>query len=445
MISRARFMLLIVGAGLVLTACTGHTTGATTVTSTSATLNANGSCTTSDTICQWYFQWGTGGAYQNKGPVHTVDPGINGSGGLSDLASGLKPGTTYQYQICGRTARSNAYLCVGPNGVGGADPQYDTFTTAGCDSTISPGSSVATLDQSLSSGQTGCLNSGTYGSSSSQTHLTQAGVTITAAAGASATIAGNVYITASNTTLTRLTINGNNSYSGAQETSQQCPNNGNNNVVRYTGVIIQGGISGVTVDHIDLNMAGSNNPGNAIGIGWNGAADSTTIRYSKIHDAGSCTHYDHLIYASHGSGIAIYDDWLWNDAFGWGIQLYPAPTNADIHAVVIDKAASGFTIASSTGANNAVKNTIVSNSTGQSQCGGTGKWFVCGSGTGSGNTVDASDSWQNADGFGSISGTTITNSLSVDPALTDPTNHNYSPSSSTPTSIGDNWGLWDGN
>ena len=48
------------GAVLLLAACSGKTTGTTNITSTSATLNSLGSCASGET-CRWYWEyWATG-------------------------------------------------------------------------------------------------------------------------------------------------------------------------------------------------------------------------------------------------------------------------------------------------------------------------------------------------------------------------------------------------
>ena len=47
------------------------------------------------------------------------------------------------------------------------------------------------------------------------------------------------------------------------------------------------------------------------------------IRYNRIHDVGQCAAYDQMIYACHGRNTQIYDNWMWNDPHGWGVQIYP--------------------------------------------------------------------------------------------------------------------------
>src|SRR6202011_2882484 len=106
---------------------------------------------------------------------------------------------------------------------------------------------------------------------------------------------------------------------------------------------------------------------NGIGIGWLGSPDTTIVHFNRINDVGGCLAYDHLIYLSHGNNVQIYDNWMWNDPHGRGVQLYPAPTNARVWGNVIDHAGEGFVIGNELGdtvAGNQIYNNIVSNSTG---------------------------------------------------------------------------------
>ncbi len=77
--------------------------------------------------------------------------------------------------------------------------------------------------------------------------------------------------------------------------------------------------------------------------------------------------YDHLIYLSHGNNVRIYDNWMWNDPHGRGIQLYPDPTNARIWGNVIDHTGIGIGIGDEAGDNpagNEIFNNVVTNSIG---------------------------------------------------------------------------------
>ena len=45
--------------------------------------------------------------------------------------------------------------------------------------------------------------------------------------------------------------------------------------------------------------------------------------------------------------VRIYDNWMWNDPHGWGVQVYPAARNASIHDNVIAETGSGFVVGGS--------------------------------------------------------------------------------------------------
>jgi BNR repeat-like domain len=106
------------GAVLVLTACSGHTTGATNVAqqtdgSYSARLNAIGSC---DQSCSIFMRWRPAGttAWTN-GPTINNIPQVNNAPWGQD-ASGLAQRTQYEYQACGKENSWSNFVCVGPSG-----------------------------------------------------------------------------------------------------------------------------------------------------------------------------------------------------------------------------------------------------------------------------------------------------------------------------------------
>ncbi len=111
---------------VVVAACSGATTGAQSISASSATLRATVSCAQGQT-CDAYFQWRVDGTTGwTKGP--DIGP-ITGqlSEPLSDPIS-VSPGTVYDYQLCGRAtglAPYPQYGCVGPQDGG----SYSTFTS----------------------------------------------------------------------------------------------------------------------------------------------------------------------------------------------------------------------------------------------------------------------------------------------------------------------------
>src|SRR5436305_1968889 len=209
-----------------------------------------------------------------------------------------------------------------------------------------PFASILKLDRSLRPGQTGCLRAGTYGGVRSHYRIARGGtpsrrITLRSYPGETATVVGWLDVEASYTTLSHLRIDGSNTFYRQRRDGTTC---------RYP--VSEGLAFGGHDDIFQYNDYFQSVPalrGNGIGIGWWGEPDNTVIRYNKIHDVGGCDFYDHLIYLAHGNNVQIYDNWLWNDAHGWGIKLDPGPTNARIWGNVIDAAGSGFNFGNSGG------------------------------------------------------------------------------------------------
>ena len=134
---RGRFAVpaVALACALVLTGCQAVTVPATNVGTTTANLNAQASCSGGKPVpCSWYWRWGTNGSFQFtsplQGPVMTT-----WSGTLSYPITGLTPGTTYQYELCGEGDNVSSYGCVGASNGG-----FETFTTAPAASSGSTGS-----------------------------------------------------------------------------------------------------------------------------------------------------------------------------------------------------------------------------------------------------------------------------------------------------------------
>jgi Tol biopolymer transport system component len=123
-------------AGLALAGCSGHTTGATQITTTSATLTAVGSCSSGES-CEWYYEYwranqprSSGFRTPISGPVNAAVRNVK----LSVRISGLTANTAYRWVICGSGNKSATFSCVGPAGRAGSTtadppPDYQTFVT----------------------------------------------------------------------------------------------------------------------------------------------------------------------------------------------------------------------------------------------------------------------------------------------------------------------------
>jgi hypothetical protein len=364
---------------------------------------------------------------------------------------------------------------MGPQGdVGG----YGTVTTAPCDKVASAASgndtsgdgsvakpyrSLARLDASLAPGQTGCLRNvggnAVYGGVGTRHHLKRDGtsssrITITTYPGDSpATIAGWLTIDASYTTITRVRIDGSNTFYHDHAQSQgtgNCPN----------GVSQPLDVEGRDdiLDHLEYFQSAVSLRSNGLGIGFKGSGfgDGTIVRYSKIHDTGQCDQYDHSIYVHNGSNVQIYDNWIWHNHGGQAVSLYPGPTNSSIAGNVIDASDSGFTAGDAEGyavsGNHWTHDVVMNSGTVVNNAASPGFSFagafincVWGNADSTGNAVTDSDSFNNPGGIANPctddSHISISGMITSDPQLSDPANHNYAPTASSPVA---GWGLWNG-
>jgi hypothetical protein len=306
-----------------------------------------------------------------------------------------------------------------------------------------PFATLSRLDAALSPGQTGCLRAGQYGGLSTVHRIDNDGragtpITITSYPGELATVVGWVAVQGSYTTLSHLRIDGSNTLYKERSEGASCA----------TGVSQPLDIAGHddTLEYDEYYQSIPSLRGNGIGIGFWGNADNTVIRFNKIHDVGSCMAYDHLIYLSHGSGVQIYDNWLWNDPHGRGIQLYPAPTNARVWGNVIDHAGVGFGIGDERGdapSGNHIWGNVVMNSVGLpwEHLDGVAINVWWGGTPGDGNTFIDNDSYNNPGGIGSTPNVSSSGNLNANPQLAGPGEHDYRVSGNSPAA---GWNLWNG-
>jgi hypothetical protein len=290
-----------------------------------------------------------------------------------------------------------------------------------------PFATVPKLETSLQPGQIGCLKGGTYGS-------------IRNVPGDTAIIKGWMEIDGSYVTLQHLSIDDSNTF---YTSGGACNHTASNPSAQ--GLEISG--TNVILEYDDIYQSDASLRGNLIGVGWWGQPDNTIIRFNKLHDAGGCLAYDHLIYLSHGNNVQIYGNWMWNDPHGWGIQVYPDPSSAHIYANVIDSAGSGFVVGNEAGNtvnNNQINNNVVMNSTGLVSAGlsnGVAISDSWGGTAGTGNIFTTNDSYNNPGGVSHVSVVTVTNNITSNPLFTDPANHKYTLQAGSPVA---SYGLWNG-
>jgi Right handed beta helix region len=315
--------------------------------------------------------------------------------------------------------------------------------SAGDGSIGKPLASVQQLDRVLAPGQTGCLRSGSYGSLTTWHQIYTNGapsaqITITSYPGELATVTGYLDIEASYTTFTHLRIDGSNTLYKSHPSGVNCPNNVSQSLV----------IAGHDdiLDHIDYFQSVAALRGNAIGIGFWGDADNTIIRYSKIHDVGQCFAYDHLIYLAHGNNVQIYDNWLYDDPHGRGVQLYPGPTNARIYNNVIDSAGEGFVIGNLQGetvSGNQIFHNVVTNCVGLPWQGIPGQAIhdLYLGAPGTGNSFHDNLLFGDPGGVGRVTAVQLWNNVTADPLFVSASAHDYALLAGSPAS---GWGLWSG-
>jgi hypothetical protein len=309
--------------------------------------------------------------------------------------------------------------------------------TTGDGSIGAPFDSVGKLDAALAPGQTGCLRAGTYGGLTTWQQIETDGtatapITITSYPGETATVAGWVEIDASYTVLENVHIDGSNTLYPTHPAGVNCTDNVSQplTIVGHDDVL----------QYIDYFQSVPALRGNAIGIGFWGDADNTIVRYDTIHDVGGCDFYDHLIYLAHSNNVQVYDNWMWNDAHGWGVKLDPGPQNARIWGNVIDSAGSGFNFGNSSGTTpttgNQVFDNVVVNSVGVdnpdinwSHQGVlvTTPGLLAGS---VGNVVENNDYYNSPGGESELAGVTssqlsLSGNVTTAPQFADAADHNY--------------------
>jgi hypothetical protein len=275
---------------------------------------------------------------------------------------------------------------------------------------------------SLSPGSVACLRGGSYGPLPDcvgcWNHFTVNGtsasrITVRSYPGELATIRGYTAVDSNYLTFTTLKFDGANSAGNSA--------NGTCSGPRAVGVDVAG--SNNLFDRVEVfsSLAGYMESGFLV------RGNNNEIRYSKIHDPLGCwLGHDHGLYVG-GIGNQVHHNWIYGfGGYGWGVQLYPGPSQAHVYANVIDGAGSGL-VNCSTGSNNLMENNVVTNSTGTFQVPGS---LIDGCPpSGSGHVVQNNDQINNPGGFGACNsppaGETCSGNISIDPQYVDRANHNY--------------------
>jgi hypothetical protein len=324
--------------------------------------------------------------------------------------------------------------------------------TSGDGSLAKPFQTLVKLDDALAPGQTGCLRGGDYGSVTTLHEIANGGtpserITITAYPGESPTVTGWVDLVAPYTTISDLKIDGSNDFYTSHAAGSSCPNPASQSLD------IAG--EGDVFEHNDYYQSVASLRSDGIGVGFWGDADNAIIRYNRVHDVGACLQYDHLIYLDSGNNVQIYDNWLYNDHNGFGVSVYPHPTNARIYANVMSNVGVGVAIGdngTSTVSGNEAWNNVVTNTFNvPTESGGTlqAVLTLCAAldPTSVGNEIFDNDSYENPNGVSAINRSlgsaqiSLAGNIDVDPEFADAATDDFAVSPSSPVA---SWGLWNG-
>jgi parallel beta-helix repeat protein len=260
------------------------------------------------------------------------------------------------------------------------------------------GSDLSNFLGTLVPGDTGCLHGGTYTDGSLVNWTTDGTasnrIVLTEYPGETAEIVG-----------TTLDVQGD--YLTVKDlTVRDVPGN--------DGIALSG--NGERVEHNEINHTGYSDTAGA-GILLHSTAANSTVTRNYVHNVGASggTLY-HGIYISAGSGHVVTRNVFADIAGGYGIQVYPSPSNTIVaeNTVVHSLTRAGIVVQSSGGNITVVNNIFANNAT-------SGISFqACGSGC----TVDNNITWGNALGGvgGSLAGR-VTNNRNVDPRFMDPAYH----------------------
>jgi hypothetical protein len=176
-------------------------------------------------------------------------------------------------------------------------------------------------------------------------------------------------------------------------------------------------------------------------------------RYNRFHDIGFYHQQDHGIYWGYGDDGQVYGNWFWNNNHGWCVQLYPHASRVKVFSNVGDNMGSGVVISDEDTAgfpsdSHATNNCDVYNNvfinmgtTGPDEfsaycgCPGSGISGVGQQNPGNGSKFRDNDCYNNPAGVGTAANVTVTGNITVNPNLTNPAGHDYTPSGSTPAAV----------
>jgi parallel beta helix pectate lyase-like protein len=330
--TRGLFASLVLGCALLtLASCSGHTQRATSVGSSSATLNGARQCI-SAVDGRWTWQWrqlGTGPWKSGGASQQTCVAAGGRAQGFSYRPPGLKPDTSYQFRLsvdpklpCDVLRTPAECIDVYPLDSTGTvnGTRYHTFTTQPvCDDVQGASESLAAFVSSNPAGAAGdrrvlCLRAGTQ--SIGQVNGVKAWTTLTPRGEAdgtkqSAVLNGNLALQSRGATVEDVRIVGCWRQAGCDGDRDK---------------VIDVRASDVKLSHLDITQKGGRNADivQCVLIDSSTQLRGVTVEFSKIHSCGSESsgNMEHGIYCSRASGAVISGNWIYDNE-GFGIQLYP--------------------------------------------------------------------------------------------------------------------------
>jgi hypothetical protein len=275
-----------------------------------------------------------------------------------------------------------------------------------------PFRTVQKLVNSLSAGRTGCLSGGasfvesvTFGAGGTA----GSPVTLTTEPGTPrATIKGVLYVppTSSYVTIDNLRVDA-------------------TDVTQSVAIQLFGDFGKLT----NSDVFGGDQSRIGVQVGYQKTVKGVEIANNRIHDFGVSGIYDHGIYLDLSDGALVHDNYIYDNAGGYGIQLWTHAMNGRIYRNTIDGNGAGSIIVAGQqnsyggpSSGNEIDHNILSN-----PISGTNITIFWSSGgpTGTGNTVHDNVYWKggldpgSAYCGGSCSGVTYTANVNADPAYVD--------------------------
>jgi hypothetical protein len=365
------------------------------------------------------------------------------------------------------------------NASGGKYVQFGSISsgstgyTGTCDKIISPSTAdgyVASNEKDMNPGQTLCLTSGDYGSLTTSSPCTGSGndelagcniniwtqsgssgnpIIVTSAPGQTATIQGGMEFRASYLTLEYMNIDVSNTISEGNTGADPDPPCTAANKAQAIEFADGYTSNDDTLQYNNIYESIAAEREILIFVGPTGGANGLQIKNNKLSDAGSCGQTQHIIYDDQGSNNNIYDNWFWDDPYGYAVQLYPHTGTTKLYSNVFDDTLDGIVDATDVGGNQTYKNVAInmvsSNSNGYSG----GAFLDCyGGSTGTPDTITNNAIWNDPAGFGCSggeTGVTISGSLTLnaDPFINSAA-HNYSLGTNSSATQLSGYGLWNG-